>query len=79
VSSHLSALDRTPGEKGDSAVFGLRHDYRGEVLFTLHNLSPHQTTMKATEMGELSYLVDVFSDTAYGRPDPDAPDPTISG
>lgn len=35
--------------------------------------------LKTTEMGDLSYLVDLFSDSAYGRPDPDAPDLTISG
>ena len=32
-----------------------------------------------TEMGDLPYMVDLFSDSAYGRPNPDAPDLTISG
>lgn len=71
--------DWSIGDPGDPSVFALSYRDDGEILATYHNLSPQETIVKTPELAELSFVVDIFSDSPYERPDPSSDGLALKG
>lgn len=70
--------DWTLPVSGEPSVFAVRYDDAGDVALTYHNLSPEPRWVKF-EIGDATDLYEVFADTSYGNPEPEAPGFEISG
>jgi hypothetical protein len=64
---------------GDPAVFAIRYENEGDLVFAYHNVSDEDRIAKPPDMSRPGFLYDVFADSDYDRLDANTSELGIGG